>query len=222
MTAPAFVTAEQLRTYMGLEADSTSRYSDGTLGSNIRAASNWLERRTNRWLWNRPGITLTLTTNGKASLQIPGLRTVTSVTRSGSTLDVDSGYWLIPDERQTGLYTALALRGTGRGDSYLANPQWFDRNLDHPYWRSGPGGSGSLPNDLVIVGDWGFLDASTTPEEVLHVTKVLAGYFTRRPDAVLSGALTTEFDGSFDLANLPVEVQAFVTAWSLRPMASAV
>lgn len=221
MTAPAFITATQVRDYLGLVPDATSRYSDSSLGSNIRAASNFLERRTNRWLWNRTGEALTLTTNGKASLQIPGLRTVTSVTLSGASMTQDASYWLIPDEKQTGLFTALALRGTGGGGGYLSNPQWFDRNLDHPYWQ-GRNGFGSLPNDLVITGDWGFADASTTPEEVLHAAKVLAGYFTKRPDALLSGALSTEFEGSFDLSSLPVEVQAFISDWRIRPMAASV
>ena len=61
----------------------------------------------------------------------------------------------------------------------------------------------------MIAGSWGYTDI---PEPVLHATKVLAAFYTKRPDAILSGAITTD-TSLFDLSNLPIEVQSFVTEW---------
>lgn len=215
MTAPAFVTAQMVRDYISLEVAATSQYSDATLGSNIRAAANMMEFTTRRWLYGRTAATFTATTNGQASVTIPGLRTATSATVNGSALDVDESYWLVPDPAQTGLYTAIQLRAVGRDWRYSRD--WFDRGLDLP----GPGDYSSTPNDLVIVGDWGFL-AGTEPEEVLHVNKVLAGFLTLRPAALLSGGFSTQQGSSFDLSAFPIEFQAFVSRWQLRRMVAAV
>lgn len=218
MTVPAFVTAQQVRDYIGLDPSATSRYSDSTLGSNMRAAGDWLEARTNRFLWDRTA-TVTLTTNGQASVQIPGLRAASSVLLSGTTLEVDETYWLIPDVRQNGTYVGLQVRPHGDRYSWRRSADWFDRGLDLP---GRPGSDyASLPNDLVIAGTWGYA-AGTEPEEALHAYKVLAAYFTKRPDALLSGGYVTEDGNAFDLSQYPVEVQTFVTGWQLRPMAVAV
>jgi len=216
MTAPAFVSAASVREYMLLNATpSSSQYTDATLGSNIRAASWALERATGRFYGDTTR-TLVFTTNGAAYLTIPGLRTATSVTLQGSALTADSTYWLTPDAQQTGVYTGLQLRafGSGRqgGPSYLSNPEWFDRDLDSP--KAMYRGLSSLPNDLSIAGAWGYTDI---PEPVLHATKVLAAYYTKRPDAILSGSLVTP-DGNFvNLSTLPIEVRAFVDEWRVGP-----
>lgn len=222
MTPPTLVTAAAVREYMGLNASSTdSRYSADTIGSNIKAAGAFLERRTGRLLGDQT-LTLTFTTNNATMVAIPGLRTATSITRAGATLVADQSYYLVPDVQQTGLYTAIQFRAfdthASRGLSYLANPQWFDRGLDLPY----PGGGQftSLPNDLVIAGSWGYTDA-LLPEEVRHVTKVLAAYYTKRPDALLSGGITTD-GGSFDLSAYPIEVQDFIRDWHVSSYVTAV
>lgn len=220
MTVPAFVTAQMVREYIGLESDATSRYSDATIGSNMRAAGDWLEQRTHRFLWDRTA-TVTLTTNGQASTQIPGLRVPSSVLLAGTTLDVDETYWLIPDARQTGLYTGLQVRPHGGRAGFLRSSEWFDRGLDLPGRPGGDFAYSSLPNDLVVAGAWGFV-AGSEPEEALHAYKVLAAYFTKRPDAILSGGFMTEDGNSFDLSQYPVEVSTFVAGWMLRPMAVAV
>lgn len=212
MTQPSLVTAASVREYLGLNTSSgDSRYSDATLGSNIRAASWFIERSTGR-LYADQTATLKFTTEDRAWVPIPGLRTATSVTLNGSALTADSTYYLIPDAQQTGVYTGIQFRSFSRradGPWWLSNPEWFDRNLDSPYYPGNRGGGTSLPNDLVIAGSWGYTDI---PEPVLHATKVLAGYYTKRPDAILSGAITTD-TSLFDLSNLPIEVQSFVTEW---------
>lgn len=223
MTAPSFVSAASVREYMGLNAvASTSQYTDATIGSNIRAASWTLERATGR-IFADSSRTLAFTTNGAAYLTLPGLRTATSVTLQGSALTADSTYFLTPDSQQTGVYTGIQFRafGTRRGGPWwLSNPEWFDRGLDSRFYPANYGGGDvSLPNDLSIAGTWGFADL---PEPVLHATKVLAAYYTKRPDAILSGSLVTP-DGNFvNLSSLPVEVVQFVTEWRVGPWAASV
>lgn len=222
-----FVTAASVREYLGLNAvSSDSKYSDATIGSNIRAATNALERHTGRRFENVTA-TLKFTTNGAAYLPIPGLRTASSVTLQSAALAADSTYYLVPDSQQSGVYTGIQFRafGTrGQGSWWLSNPEWFDRNLDSPWYpanRSG-GWQTSLPNDLSIAGTWGYLDDSTMPEAVRHAVKVLAGYYTKRPDAILSGGITTPDGNTFDLSRYPVEVQDFIREWNVGPQVTGI
>lgn len=222
MTAPSLVTAASVREYMGLNAVSTdSRYSDATIGSNIRAAGSLLERRTGR-LFGDQTLTLKFTTNGATLIPLPGLRAATSVTLNSATLTADQTYYLVPDVQQTGIYTGIQFRAfetrATRGPWYLGNSEWWDRGLDLPH--VGLGQFTSLPNDLVIVGTWGYTDA-LLPEEARHATKVLAAYYTKRPDALLSGGITTE-GGVFDLSAYPIEVQDFIRAWAVGSFVTAV
>jgi hypothetical protein len=200
MTAPSLTFVEAVRTQLELDPAATSRYSDQTIGSNIRTASWFLERATGRLFGARSASTLKFSTNGEPYMTIPGLRTATSVTWSGSTLTADSTYWLIPDSQQTGVYTGVQLRGFQRregGPSYLSAPDWFDRGLDMP---GAPGHVlDSIPNDLVIVGDWGYLDADMPPP-VQAATVTLAAFLTKYPDAVLIGASQTAQGNSIDLS----------------------
>ena len=139
----------------------------------------------------------------------------------GSTLTGDSTYWLTPDTQQTGVYTGIQFRafGTQRqgGPWWLGNPEWFDRDLDSPWYPGNYGGGTSLPNDLVIAGSWGYVDDATMPESVRHAAKVLAAYYTKRPDALLSGGITTPDGNTFDLSRLPVEVAQFIREWDVGP-----
>lgn len=213
----SFVTAAAVREYLALNSTaSDSKYSDATLGSNIRAAIGTLERLTHRRLSDTTQ-TMKFSTNGAAYVTIPGLRTATSVALAGATFTADETYWLIPDSQQTGVYTGIQLRafGTGRqgGASYLSFPDWFDTNRDSPWHPMNRGYGSATPNDLVIAGAWGYVDDATMPEAVRHPVKVLAAFYTKRPDAILSGAITTPDGNSFDLSNLPVEVASFVKDW---------
>lgn len=221
MIAPTLCTVLQVREYMDLNtAASSSKYTDSTIGSNIRAAGAWMERRTGRVFGDQSATTRKFSTNAKASVLLPGLRTATTVTLDGVALTVDETYWLLPDAQQTGLYTGIQFRAWGKGDApwYLGVPDWWDRGLDLPGRPSG----GSLPNDLVILGDWGYVDDATMPEEARHTAKVLAAYFTKRPDALLGGALATPDGGVVDLSQFPIEVQAFVAEWRLEQGVEAV
>jgi hypothetical protein len=141
---------------------------------------------------------------------------VTSITLQGATLDADESYWLVPDNR--GVYTTLQFRafGTGGAYSYLSNPQWFDRNLDRDWYRYG---GGSLPNDLVITGNWGH---DPLPQDLLHATKVLAAWYTKRPASVLANVAFTPEGNTLTYSDYPPEVLNFITAWKLGPMLVAV
>jgi hypothetical protein len=213
MTA-MFVSVAEVRAYLSLNAPGTdSKYSDATISSNIMSAGWTLERACGR-LFGDVTATKKFSTDGRAQMYIPGLRTATSVTLQGTTLTADTTYWLLPDDQQTGVYTGIqfrAFRGPSSGGRWwLGNPEWFDRNLDSPFYPGNYGLGGTLPNDLVIAGDWGY---STIPDPVLLATKALAAWYTLRPDALLSGARFTPDGNIFDLSKYPTEVQAFITDW---------
>ncbi len=200
-----------MRAYLDVEG-TAGKYSDAVITSNIRAASAFLERATGRQFQAQTNTTKTFTTNGAASLRIPDLRTTTSITLQGTTLDADESYWLVPDNR--GVYTTLQFRGFGSGGSYsyLSNPQWFDRNLDRDWNRYG---SGSFPNDLVITGDWGW---DPLPEDLLHACKVLAAWYTKRPASVLANTALTPDGAVLQYSEYPPEVLNFIKSWSLGAM----
>lgn len=219
MDAPSLVSAQSVRDYMELNASSSSRYSDATIGSNIRAAGWLLERATGRLYADRT-LTLVFTTEGRTLVPIPGLRTATTITLAGSVVTADSTYWLLPDVQQTGVSTGIQFRAFDPqpgGPWYWSISDWWDRGLDLPGRRTD---RSSLPNDLSIAGSWGYTDA-LLPEPVRHATKVLAAYYTKRPDAILSGAITTEA-GIFDLSSLPIEIQGFIADWRVGSQVTAV
>jgi hypothetical protein len=218
------ITAASVREYMELNSPgSTSKYTDATLGSNIRASQGMLERWTSR-RFEDVTATLTFSTDGRAFLPIPGLRSATSVTNQSTTLVADETYYLLPDTQQTGVYTGIqfrAFRTSGtNGPWWLSNPEWFDRNLDHPHYPANRGESMTLPNDLVIAGSWGWTDA-LMPEAVRHAVKVLAGFLTLRPDALLTGGRFTPGGDVIDLSQFPIEVQAFVADWKVGSFAQS-
>jgi len=94
-------------------------------------------------------------------------------------------------------------------------PQWFDRNLDSPWYPANYGGGrGSMPNDLVLVCDVGYTDG-TLPNELLMATKVLAAWYTKRPDAVLQGSSLTPDGNPIVLEDFPPEVEQFIRDWRI-------
>lgn len=192
-----WLTPADLRLYLGTEVNG-GRYADAPLGSNIRAAQGMLERETGRRFDTGSG-TVTISTNGKAVVSIPDLRSVTSVSLQDSALESGSSYWLLPDAKHSGVFVNVQLRPFG--GEYRGNPQWFDRNLDQP-WYTG----GSVPNDLVIVSDaWGW---DSKPDELLIGVKALAAWLTKRADAVLAGGVIDQSGNVFDYSRWPEEAQA--------------
>ena len=203
---PAFVNASNVRAYAGIEGISEP-WSEHNLSSNIRAASAFLQKRTGRQFELQLATTKTFTTNGEAYINIPDLRSTTGITLNGAAQTSGTDYHLIPDHHQTGVYIGIQFRGFGRSMDYRSRSDWFDRNLDRYRWMVG-----SEPNDLSITGDWGH---SPYPEELMHATKVLAAWYTRRPDALLGGVSVTAGGTEVDLGALPAEVRQFIEDWKL-------
>lgn len=200
------VSADQVRTYLDIST-TTGQFSDAQIGSNIRASASFLQRTTGR-LFERDSGTKLFTTEGRSYVAIPDVRSVTSVTLQSSALTADSSYWLIPDVRNSGIYVGVQFRAFG-ASSYLSNPEWFDRNLDRTWAQ----GRSSLPNDLAIAStEWGW---SPYPDEFLHATLVLAGFYTRRPASVLADAAVTPEGTELRYSQLPVEVRTFIGDWTL-------
>ena len=213
---PSFVTVADVRDYLNVTG-TTGQYSDGLIGSNIRTASAYLQNVTRRQFEAQTATTKTLSSNGQASVSIPDLRTATSVTLNSATLDADSTYWLIEDPAHPGIYIAIQFRAFGIGGDYHSYPDWFDRNLDQ-LWRKGTLQRG-LPNELVIVGDWGH---DPLPDELLTATKALAAWYTVRPDALLTSTRSTLEGSPVDLQQVPDEVALFIEAWTVGPILTGV
>lgn len=206
MTA-MFVSVAEVRAYLDIEGVS-GKYADAVIGSNIRAASAYLQRATGRQFEYQSATTKTFTTNGASTLYIPDLRTATTVNLEDAAQTANESYWLISDSMQTGVYTSIQLRPFGSGRSgYLSHPGWFDRNLDRYGY-----GFGSLPNDLAITGDWGYTEY---PPDLTHATKVLAAWYTKRPASVLANVAFTPDGNALNYGDLPPEVGAFISAWRL-------
>lgn len=211
---PAFVNASNVRAYAGVTGIDAP-WTEANLGSNIRAASAFLEKRTGRQFELQLATTKKFTTNGEAYISIPDLRTVTTITLAASSQTADTDYYLIPDHQQTGVYIGVQFRPFGSRASYLSYSDWFDTNKDRRWYS----GFTSDPNDLVITGDWGH---DPIPEEVMHATKALALYYTKRPDASLSNTIQTPEGNVLDLSQLPVEVKTFIDEWKITSAVASV
>lgn len=219
MSTPEIVSPQVVRDLMAINVDATSRYTDATIGSNVRTSLEFIEQASGRYFADRPGITLVLTTSGQAAVALPGLRTITAVSWMDTPLDLDQTYWTYPDALGSGLIMAVGVRPfVARPGSpvWLSSPQWFDRGLDlHRYpadWDTGPWDQGSLTGDLVVSGDGGYA-AGAYPDALLDAVKIMAAWKTKRPDAIYSGGFGTAEGSVFDLSELPVEVQRFVKLW---------
>lgn len=227
------VTPAQVRQYLTLNADSaSSRYSDETIGSNIRAAQSTLEAATGRFLYNHEGITWATTTMLQGQVAIPGFRAFTSVTWGNAVLnvglpgnDLNAGCWAIreagpgiPDAG--GLLVAIqfrAWRADGGMPWWFADSGWFDKLLDSPFYPGNYGGGfawTSMPNDLVIVGDGGYTPGDE-PAAVQHAVKVLAAWYTMRPASVLADVAVTSGGQTLPYQELPPEVSQFIAGFKM-------
>ena len=213
---PAFVSIASVRDYL-VTQDTNGQWSDGMIGSNIRVASAFLQRATGRQFEEQTATTKFFSTLGRAAITIPDLRSATSVTLNGNTLTLDESFFLTPDRFTPSMSVGVEFPSLRSPTDYRSYPDWFDRNYDAPLTRYRLGiGNGGLPNNVGVTGDWGYL---VIPDEVQHATKVLAAWYTLRPDALLSGARQTPEGNVFDLSRLPVEVTQFIQTWKLHDMA---
>lgn len=226
------VTAAQVRDYLVLNSPgSTSKYSDETVNSNIRAAQGYLERECRRFFYDHPGITWSGTTMLQASMALPGFRSFTSCTWGGTTLSIaipgdgntsPSAWGLL--EPSTGVEDGHRLvvglqfrpwRTDGDRPWWYADAGWWDKGLDSPFYPGNYGGGyayTSMPNDLLIVGDGGY-EPGHEPDPVKQIVKVLAAWYTLRPASVLAQVANTGGGGSLSYPDLPPEVGQFIAQW---------
>jgi len=234
------VTAGQVRDYLVLNSPgSTSKYSDETVNSNIRAAQSKLERDCHRFFYDHPGVTWAGTTLLQATMAIPGFRTFTSVTWGGSTLSVavpgdgnasPSAWGLLePTEGVEDLYRLVVglqfrpWRVDNDRSWYFADSLWWDKALDSPFYPGNYGGGyawTSMPNDLIIVGDGGYTPGHE-PDAVRQAVKVLAAWYTLRPASLLANVTNTGGGGSLTVSELPGEVLEFVAEWKIGTQAQS-
>lgn len=151
-------------------------------------------------------------TRGRQNITIPDLIRVNgNVTLNSATLTADSSFYLIPDTMNSGVFTSIDLPQYRDRFDYRSYPDWFDKNYDSPLYQSRL--ASGIPNDLSIAGVWGH---DPIPVEVGHATKVLAAWYTKRPDAVLSNTLQTPEGNILDLSRMPPEVAQFISAWKIE------
>ena len=230
------VTSEQVREYLTLNpTGATSRYSDDTINSNIRAAQSQLEALCHRYIYDHPGVTWATTTLLQATVALPGFRAITSCTWGGVTLQVafpgdgssGASAWALleqspgmPDDIGNRLATGLQFR-PWRVDNdrpwYYADPSWWDKALDSPFYPGNWGGGyayTSMPNDLTIVGDGGY-EPGQEPDLVRQAVKALAAWYTMRPASIFANVANTPGGGSLAYSEMPVEVTTLVRDWGV-------
>ena len=206
MTTTLMVSAAAVRDYLALNPTATSsKYTDATINSNVRAAQSALEQACSRYFAERDAFTYRTTSLGRAQVFIPGFSTLTTVYYQGvlQTIGYDTNSngatcWALPDALQTGVYTAIQFRpwyvntqggvpGTPYGP-WIANPNWFDQAADSPFYPPNYGGGlafNSMPNDMIVTGTAGYA-AGSEPDAVLQAVKVLAAFYTLRPASILA------------------------------------
>lgn len=234
------VTPQSVREYILLNSPgSTSRYSDQTVGSNIEAAQSYLERECHRFFYDHPGVTWASTTMLQAQVDVPGFRSFDSITWGQSAMTLSTpdaqnananvwGLWEPSEGCEDGhrLVCALQFR-PWRVDNerpwYYADPMWWDKALDSPFYPGNFGGGyayTSMPNDLIIVGDGGY-SPGHEPAAVKHTVKVLAAWYTMRSASLMANVAATPQGGTIEYGDMPPEVYEFVADWKLgRQVAS--
>ena len=128
---PAFVNASNVRTYLTVTGIS-GQWDAALIGSNINAASSFLQRRTGRQFEAQSALTKKFSTHGKAYLTIPDLRSTTAVTLNDAALTADSTYYLIPDRNNSGVYVGIEFPSYRQRLSPGLNT--FDINYTHLRW----------------------------------------------------------------------------------------
>lgn len=219
-----FVTPEDVRAYLGTQADS-GKWTEANATDSIKAATAYLATVTARQFTRFTGIKQ-FSTNGMASLTIPDLVSATEVLQDGVALIEKSSYWLLPDAKQDGISTGIQLRSysaIGDGPWYMGRSDWWDRGLDMP----NPLHYGSAPNDLAIDGTWGYDEHTDTPvggevflpDDAAFAIKVMAAFYLLRPDSVLGNVSVTPEGAVRTYTQLPLEVRAFIDEWRLGAQA---
>lgn len=207
-----------VREYLKLEANNptgNSQYTSQTIGSNILAAQGTIEQATSRWFVDRTAVTFSTTTMNSPVVALPGFRSLTSVTWNGEAQTfsgTDKSVTPIGDAAQTGLIMALQFRALGSSRSYKSDPLWWDKGLDVGLASARWSSDSSAPLDLVVVGNGGYAEGSY-PYALQHAVKVLASFYTMRPNSLLADVAITPQGGVVNYSQLPNEVADFIKSF---------
>lgn len=187
MATPRMATVEDLADYLDTRV---MEEKESLLSRYLVAAEALAERYARRRF--SPGLagsgdddadyTLTLTTGGSASVRVPDLRAVTSITHHGTLLDDDD-------------YT-VGVRGMS-GSSPATFLELYSTRPPDRYFGTVSRIGGHEPNDLVIVGRWGF---SPTPPEVVHAVCIIASKQWRRRDSGFAEFQVDDSNGALRVA----------------------
>jgi hypothetical protein len=205
---PPLVTLDELKVHLKV----TGTADDLLIASAASNASIMAERDTGRTFAVTSNTTRRYSTDGQASIVIhdrPYSDPARTVTLNGATVTEGSGVWFLPDRRNQDVTTTVQLRhyDTSRADWYKADPQWFDKNLDHPRYAQGS------PNDLVIEGVVGH--PAITPD-VRQAVLELAAFLYWNAKAGASGFVQTPQGDQVELGEYPESYRLMVKNWRIR------
>ncbi len=165
----------------------TGQYSDALLNSYIQVASEYIQRATGRQFELQAAVTKVIQTDNSPYVLIPDAATITSVT------GYDNAVLVLDEDYEkvvtSGSAMTIALRFGG----------------DSQWWRA---------RTITVVGTFGY---ATLPAELVLATKVLAGWYAKRPDAVFGSTIQTDTGTIIDVSRLPYEVWQFIKAWNISP-----
>lgn len=207
-----FATRAEVKAFLRI----TGTDDDALIDDLLLSASGFLQQRSGRQFEPLTETRL-FSTEGRAYLTIPDLRTASAVTLSSAVLTANQSYWLIPSRQYSTIYTGIQLRAfdTSKAGWYKTSPEWFDRNYDSPRWQYS-----TLPLDLSITGDWGW---QNYPDELRLATKALVGFWIRHgSDGKMANVVFTPEGAPIDYSGFPIEVRNFLDEWSIGERAVSV
>lgn len=201
-----------VKTYLGI----TGSGDDALISSSIVSATAQAERDTSRVFSYASNTSRKYSTNGEASVKIrdvPLTDATRVVTWNGVTLTEGTSYWLLPDRRNPDISVTLQLRPFVKTDQwYLADPDWFAKNLDHyPF--------GALPLDLTVAG---FEGHPTWTGDVTQEVTFLSAWFYWRAKSGASGVIQLPTGEEIDLGSEPVSSPTFTRNWAARTAVAGV
>lgn len=202
-----------VKTYLGLTGSG-----DNTIITNaIASATAQAERDTGRVFSSSSNQNHSYSTNGEVIVRIrdtPLTDAARVVTWNGVALVNNSSYWLLPDRRNPDISISLQLRPfpLGGADWYMADPNWFAKNLDN--YRLG-----AIPLDLVITGSEGH---PTWTSDVTEEVTFLAAWFYWRAKSGASGVVQTPTGVQIDLGAEPISSPTFVRNWAVRTAVTSI
>lgn len=203
----SIVSLAEAKSYIGL----TGTQDDALIAGLIPAAEAKMERDTGRVFAYSSNVVRTYSTDGQALVAIRDVPAVGSNARvvklNGVTQTQGTGYWMLPDRRNPEVSTSIQLRYFDMtGSWWLAEPQWFDRNLDSGRF---PNGS---PLDLEITGAEGF--PTPVPGDVRQMELAIVELMYWQNKAGASGTVATTTGDLIDVnARNPVGYPEFIAHW---------